>query len=141
MVDPAFNEVEFLEGCKLALPTITEYIKTGDYIEFSGLFSQRAKEALIKDIETNWTELQKNNISVKVQDVKSLAIDRISCQTLGRDVFADIQVKYDTVKQDLQPNVSMKLTLTFSRKYGPGCFPDWTITNFKIDHFGPLWYL
>ena len=82
--------------------------------------------------------MQKNNIRVNLQEMKSITIEKISCQTLGREVFADIQVQYDAVKQDLQPNLSMKLTLTFSRKYGPGCFPDWTVTNFKVDHFRPL---
>jgi len=138
LIDPAFNEADFLEGCKLALPTITQYIKSGDYGHLSGLFSQRAKDFLIKDIETNWSELQKNNINIDFDDMKSTEIEQVFYHKVGRDVFVDIKVNYCAVKKDLHPPMSIELSATFSRKYGPASFPDWTITNFKIDHIAAV---
>ena len=121
-----------------ALPTITQYIKSGDYAQLIGLFSQRAKDSLIKDVETNWTELQKNNINIEFDDMNSTVIDKCFYHKVGRDVFVDITVKYCAIKKDLHPAMSIELTATFSRKYGPGCLPDWTITDFKIDHVAPI---
>ena len=121
-----------------ALPTITQYIKSGDYGQLSGLFSLRAKEFLIKDIETNWSELQKNNINIDFDDMKSTEIEQVFYHKVGRDVFVDIKVNYCAVKKDLHPPMSIELSATFSRKYGPASFPDWTITNFKIDHIAAV---
>lgn len=120
----------------MALPTVTNCIKDCNYDQLTGLFSQRAKEALIKNIETNWTELQKNNINVDIKDITSAVIEKISFHTLGREVYVDIKVKFCAIKQDLQPPMSIELLATFSRKYGPACFPDWTVTHFQLNHVG-----
>ena len=66
--------------------------------------------------------------------MKSTEIEQVFYHKVGHDVFVDIKVNYCAVKKDLLPPMSIELSATFSRKYGPASFPDWTITDFKIDH-------
>ena len=63
--------------------------------------------------------------------MKSTEIEQVFYHKLGREVFVYIKVNYWAIKKDLHPPMSIELSATFSRKYGPASFPDWTITYFK----------
>ena len=84
----------------------------------------------------NWFSGEVNIIDF--DDMKSTEIEQVFYHKVGRDVFVDIKVNYCAVKKDLHPPMSIELSATFSRKYGPASFPDWTITNFKIDHIAAI---
>ena len=119
-----------------ALPTITQIIKSGQYNDLAGLFTSRAKDALIKDIETNWTEVQKNNIEVRNEDIKATQMEKIFWHKVGYDTYADIDVMFDVIREDIDPPMKIKMMLTFSRKYTKHGFHDWTVISLKIVSFG-----
>jgi len=70
--------------------------------------------------------------------MKSTEIEQVFYHKLGRDVFVDIKVNYCAVKKDLHPPMSIELSATFPRNYGPAGFLDWTIPDFKISNVVPI---
>jgi hypothetical protein len=141
-IDPKFDQSEFLVGCKQALPTVTQHIRDNSFDELTGLFSKRAKEALRKEVETSWSDQQRNNIDFEDEDIISVDVLRVTSHRVAYDLYVDIDVHYDLVKmvegQDDAPPIFAELELTFSRKYSQESLPDWIITKFNVEAFGNL---
>lgn len=89
----------------------------------------------------NWTEIEKNNIAIDANQLSSAIIDKLEVSRVAYDIFVDIHVKFRAINSNLDPSMSTRLKLTFTRKYGQGCFPDWIISDFKLVQLKPQSFL
>lgn len=78
--------------------------------------------------------MQANHLSTAI-------IDNVQVSRVAYDIFVDIQVKFQGINTDLDPPMTTRLKLKFTRKYGQGCFPDWIITDFKLVQLKPQSWL
>ena len=132
-IDSSFEPKEFLNGCKVALIAITQIIQSSDYSSLAGLFTQRAREKFINNVETKWSEVEKNNIfDITEDNLISAEIEKIFSHVVGFDRYVDITVKFHAEKPLLKPPMKMELLLVFSRKYSRGSLLDWTVSDFKL---------
>ena len=113
---------------------MSHLIKSGDFSEMGGMFSKNALERLHQDYEKNWSEVEKNNIAVDLEDLTQVITEKVSLQPLGRDVFVDITVNFQAMKANINPLMTVEATLIFTRKYSQLSFKDWTITGFTINN-------
>ncbi len=124
-----------------ALSHVTKVLRDNDFKGLKGLLSNRAAESIQREVETEWDDLQRNNLDFEPDEVNIANIVRIYTHNVAYDRYADVDVHLVAVRQprsEKSPAVSAIFLLTFSRKYSPGALPDWIITKFKIKRFLPL---
>ena len=61
-----------------ALITITRCVKDHQYGELKDLFSLSAKNKLVKEVELEWSEIEKNNIEISLEDLKKVGFNEVN---------------------------------------------------------------
>lgn len=131
-IDRSFDKLEFLEGCKLALPAVTNIIKEKAYNEFSGLLTKRAREELVSRLETEWTDTLREGVAIDQAGIIFTRITRVNCYNVGYDMYADITVAFTCANEAVEPNITFVLEMTFSRNYSKTSLKDWVITDVEV---------
>lgn len=139
--DPQFDQGEFLEGTKQALSTVTSLLATNSFDDLKGLLSIKARIKLRKEIEKNWTDQQRNNCDLEMEEILKVVPTRVYTHSVAYEKYADIGVFFVALRQPRRsgdPSIDVRISATFSRNYTKGQLPSWNIVQFDIVNFSPI---
>ena len=126
-----------------AILAVTSLIRENRFDDLRGLLTTRERTRLFGEVETEWKDVQRNNIDVEEKDIIATMPVRVLRHNVAYQRFADIDVIFvvnrerDGVVADSH-SVFMIIRVTFTREYSKGSLPDWTISKFKVEKFSVL---
>ena len=126
-----------------AILAVTSLIRENRFDDLRGLLTTRERTRLFGEVETEWKDVQRNNIDVEEKDIIATMPVRVLRHNVAYQRFADIDVIFvvnrerDGVVADSH-SVFMIIRVTFAREYSKGSLPDWTISKFKVEKFSVL---
>jgi len=135
--DPSLEKEEFLVGVKYAVQAITSKIMAGEWQELRGLLSRKEFKRLQREVETEWSDVMRQNVGIDVDQMEKVLITGITTQQIVDHKYCDIDVTIVGVKEqdDNIPHV-MQVQVRMHREYTDGCLPDWMVTRFRINDWG-----
>ena len=122
---------------------MTSLIRENRFDDLRGLLTTRERTRLFGEVETEWKDVQRNNIDVEEKDIVATMPVRVLRHNVAYQRFADIDVIFvvnrvrDGGVADSH-SVFMIIKVTFTRVYSKGSLPDWTISKFKLEKFSVL---
>eukprot|EP00092_Neocalanus_flemingeri_P040252 GFUD01043845.1.p1 GENE.GFUD01043845.1~~GFUD01043845.1.p1 ORF type:complete len:368 (+),score=140.57 GFUD01043845.1:49-1104(+) len=133
--DPALDQEQCLEGAKHAVAAITSMLEEGGrWKEMRGLLSRKEFKRLQKEVETEWSDVMRQNVSLEVEEMEKVLITDITTQQIVHNKYCDIDVLVLGVKEQKVP-LLMQVEVRLHREYTEGCLPDWVVTRFRIKNF------
>jgi len=135
--DPNLDKEEFLFGVQYAVQAITNNIVNGDWHEMRGLLSRKEFKRLRKEVETEWSDVMRQNVGMEVDQMEKVLITGITTQQIVEHKYCDIDVTVVGVKEkhDNTPHV-IQVRVRLHREYTEGCLPDWMVSRFSINNWG-----
>eukprot|EP00092_Neocalanus_flemingeri_P104937 GFUD01134454.1.p1 GENE.GFUD01134454.1~~GFUD01134454.1.p1 ORF type:complete len:391 (+),score=151.03 GFUD01134454.1:36-1175(+) len=135
--DPALDQEQCLEGAKHAVAAITSMLEEGGrWKEMRGLLSRKEFKRLQKEVETEWSDVMRQNVSLEVEEMEKALITDIRTHEIVHNKFCDIDVLVVGVKeQEKKVPLVMQVEVRLHREYTEGCLPDWVVTRFRIKNF------
>ncbi len=124
-----------------ALSHLCHLLKSNDFEAISGVVSSIAKDEIKADVERNWSDEQRNNIDLEVDEIVEAAAVRVLMHNVAYERYADVDVDLVGLRRprgDGHPAVVMNFSLRFSRNYSSGQYPIWTVTKFVLKSFKKL---
>jgi len=134
--DPHLDQEDFTEGAKYAVEAITSKLEQGEWKELRGLLSRKEFKRLRKEVETEWSDVMRQNVSLEVDQMVKVLITDIRTQQIVDNKFCDIDVMVMGVKeQERKTPLVMQLEVRLHREYTEGCLPDWVVTRFRLKNW------
>eukprot|EP00092_Neocalanus_flemingeri_P015644 GFUD01016933.1.p1 GENE.GFUD01016933.1~~GFUD01016933.1.p1 ORF type:complete len:656 (-),score=255.71 GFUD01016933.1:58-2025(-) len=132
--DPTLDQQQCLVGAKHAVAAITSMLEEGRWKEMRGLLSRKEFKRLQKEVETEWSDVMRQNVSLEVEEMEKVLITDITTQQIVHNKYCDIDVLVLGVKEQKVP-LLMQVEVRLHREYTEGCLPDWVVTRFRIKNF------
>ena len=125
-----------------AIKAVTSLISRNEFDGLRGLLTARERARLFSEIETEWKDVQRNNIELQDRDLVASVPVRVYRHYVAYQKFADVDVMF-VVNRTRDgaagsSSVFMIIKATFTRDYSQGRLPDWTISKFKLERFSVL---
>ncbi|XP_052738614.1 m-AAA protease-interacting protein 1, mitochondrial [Bicyclus anynana] len=137
--DPEFKEKEFKFGSKQAIARVTEAISGGQFHELNGLLTKAARLSLLRDIERNWSDKQRELLALNRNDIQISSPRKVYFIKIADKKFCDVDMAFLALKWTPINNVDVllftEIFARFHREYTPHCIPEWTIAYFKVTRF------
>jgi len=134
--DPHLNQEDFTEGAKYAVEAITNKLEQGEWKELRGLLSRKEFKRLRKEVETEWSDVMRQNVSLEVEQMVKVFITDIRTQQIVDNKFCDVDVMVMGLKgQERKPPLMMQVEVRLHREYTEGCLPDWVVTRFRMKNW------
>jgi len=131
--DPGFNKEEFLTGAKYAVAAITQNLEDGDWQNLRGLLTRKEFKRLQKEVETEWSDVMRQNVTLQVDQIDKILISGVRTQQIVQNKYCDIDVLVMGVKdQNTKLPLVLEMEVRLHREYTEGCLPDWMVTRFKV---------
>lgn len=131
--DPTLDKEQFLSGAKQAAATVLRQIKDGSWAELRGLLEKKELERLQREVETQWTDVQRHTLDLEAEDLTAWVTDLRTQQIVQRK-WCDVDVVLVGLAQTGMGQVPrpVRVNVSFLRNYTEGQLPDWSITRFKV---------
>eukprot|EP00095_Tigriopus_kingsejongensis_P005320 maker-scaffold123_size333416-snap-gene-2.15 protein:Tk05320 transcript:maker-scaffold123_size333416-snap-gene-2.15-mRNA-1 annotation:"hypothetical protein KGM_03861" len=135
--DPHMEKSTFVEATKQAISLVTQYLSQNNFEDLSGLLTKRERLRLKEEVETKWSDVQRNNINLSVDEIIGSFPDKVFQYNVAYQKFCDIDVIVPAWKYDSEGHrmAFVKIRARFSREYTENRLPEWTITKFAVERF------
>jgi len=80
--DPSIDQQQIMDGAKYAVAAITSNLEGGQWRELRGLLSRREFKRLQKEVETEWTDVMRQNASLEVEEMEKVLINDVRTQQI-----------------------------------------------------------
>ncbi|KAJ0179946.1 hypothetical protein K1T71_004537 [Dendrolimus kikuchii] len=140
--DSDFEEKEFKYGTRQAISRVTHLISSGQLSELNGLLTKAARLSLIKELDRNWSEKQRNLLALKHEDIQISSPRKVYFIKIAEKKFCDVDMAFLALKwapiNSIDALIFAEVFARFHREYTPHCIPEWTIAYFKVTRFEVL---
>lgn len=134
--DPNLDQEQFVEGAKYAVEAITNKLESGEWQEVRGLVSRKEFKRLRKEVETEWSDVMRQNASLDVEQMHKVLVTGVRTQQISENKYCDIDVMVLGIKeQEKQAPFVMQVDVRLHREYTQGCLPDWMVTRFRVKNW------
>jgi len=132
--DPTLEKEQFLSGAKQAAVTVLRQIKDGSWAELRGLLEKKELERLQREVETQWSDVQRHTLELEAEDLTAWVTDLRTQQIVQRK-WCDVDVVLVGLAQTGRGQVPrpVRVNVSFLRNYTEGQLPDWSITRFRVN--------
>jgi len=131
--DPSIDQQQIMMGAKYAVAAITSKLEGGQWKELRGLLSRREFKRLRKEVETEWTDVMRQNANLEVEEMEKVLITDVRTQQIVQNKYCDIDLMVVGVKEMQQKlPLVVQVEVRLHREYTQGCLPDWVVTRFRM---------
>ena len=80
--DPSFSKEDFIYGAENAAVNISWLLQDNDWKELRGLLTRKEFKRLQTELETEWSDVKRQNVGFQLDHIKSTFITAIRTQTI-----------------------------------------------------------
>lgn len=116
---------------------MSKLVSENKFSELVGLLSKRERVRLQEEVETKWSDLQRNNIFLSLDEIIGSYPDKVFQYTVAYQKFCDIDVIVPAwkINDQGQRMAFVKIRARFNRDFTEHRLPEWTITKFDVETF------
>lgn len=130
--DPSIEQGQLLEGARHAAAAISHKLADGTWQELRGLLSKKEHRRLQREVETEWSDLQRRLVRLEPEDILHVLLKEIRLQTIVQKKYCDVDLLLVGVRKEPDTPVLLQVSLRLHREYTDGCLPDWLVTKFSV---------